>query len=124
MVDVNKLREVREKMNDLRRQIWEARKKGDKHAFAKLQRRQTQLLRESSKVLGQQSKLTLVTAVPLLLLFMFLNGLPWGAVAYAPFAFPWGAMGSPAVEIPFWLWYFLSAMAVNLPLNRKFRMYG
>ena len=116
-VDFEEVKKFRDKMNELRKEMFEARKKGDKKALAKLQKKQMQLMRESGKVMGQQTKVSLFTMFPFLILFWILYGF-FGdtAVAFSPIPIPYGTI--EGTKLTFWLWYFLVAMAVNLPITR------
>jgi len=131
-VDIKKVKEVRTKMGELRKEMSQARKKGNKRAYAKLQRKQKMMMRESSKVMAQQSKVMLFTMFPFMGLFYFLNWLfgPARPVAFSPIDLPYGTIDPSnvpyegLVALPFWTWYFLAAISVNMPLNRHFRIYG
>ncbi|MFQ5762108.1 MAG: EMC3/TMCO1 family protein [Candidatus Bathyarchaeia archaeon] len=124
-VNLSKMREVRGKMSELRKEMFAARKKGDRKTYAKLQKRQSQMMKESSAVMGQQTKVMLITTFPFLGVFWFLASI-FGqtVVAVAPFPLPYGTLASDPTLLPFWLWYFLSALTVNMPVNRIFRIYG
>lgn len=119
MVDVEKVRAVRGRLDELRRQIGEAKRKGDKKAVAKLQRKQMVLMRESSAVLSQQFKASFMLMIPFLILYWVLISI-FGQtpVAVSPIPFPWGAVSEDGLWLSFWVWYFLSALAVNLPITR------
>jgi len=149
-VNMTKVRGVRGQMNTLRKEMWEARKKGDKKSYAKLQKKQQALMKESSHVMGQQSKVMMMTSFPFLALFWVLNlfftqnlidadGMTRSVavvVAYSPIPLPYGPLDHVSMNLlkipaefagkalPFWVWYFLSALAVNMPINRIFRTYG
>lgn len=116
-VNFEELRRVRTQLGELRKQTLEARKKGDRKAYAKLQKKQTQIMRESSKVMGQQTKVSLFTMFPFLILFWVLYQVfQTTIVAFSPIPIPYGTV--EGTQLTFWLWYFLSAIMVNLPVNR------
>ncbi|RLI34989.1 hypothetical protein DRO53_02335 [Candidatus Bathyarchaeota archaeon] len=123
MVDVEKVREVRERLDRIKREISEARKRGDKKALAKLQRKQMVIMRDSSAVLSQQFRASFMLMIPFLILYWGLMSI-FGqtVVAYSPIPLPWGTLGPEQTWLPFWMWYFLSALAVNLPITRLFRV--
>lgn len=131
-VDLQKVREVRTHMGDLRKQMFDARKKGDKKTHAKLQKRQSAIMKDSSKVMGQQMRVMLMTSLPFLAVFWILNTFfQTTVVAMAPFPFPYGALTASeacpecnGMQLPFWVWYFLSSIAINMPINRIFRIYS
>ena len=119
MVDIERVKEVRGKLDELRRQIGEAKKRGDKKAVMKLQRKQMILMRESSSVLSQQFKASFALMIPFLILYWALISV-FGQtpVAVSPVPFPWGAVSEDGLQLSFWVWYFLAALAVNLPITR------
>jgi len=144
-VNMEKVRAVRTQMNTLRKEMWEARKKGDKKNYAKLQKKQKVLMKDSSQVMGQQSKVMMMTSFPFLALFWVLNlffttnidgNSVAVVVAYSPIPLPYGPLDQLSMDLlkipaefagkalPFWAWYFLSALAVNMPINRIYRTYG
>lgn len=131
-VNLERVREVRTQTSDLRKQMLEARKKGDKKSYAKLQKRQQAIMKDSSKVMGGQMKVMLMTSLPFMAIFWILNTFfQTTIVAMAPFPLPYGALtASPqcpecnGMQLPFWVWYFLSSMAINMPINRIFRIYS
>ena len=119
-VNLEEVRKVREEMNILRKRLSEARKRGDKKALAKLQREQVRLMKQSSSVMGQQSKVSLLMMIPFLVLFWLLYGFFGNhVVAYSPIPIPYGTING--TNITFWLWYLLSALALNLPVTRLLR---
>ncbi|MGP3667501.1 MAG: EMC3/TMCO1 family protein [Candidatus Bathyarchaeota archaeon] len=119
-VNLDEVRRVREEMDILRKRLSEARKRGDKKALAKLQRDQVRLMRQSSSVMGQQSKVSLLTMLPFLILFWLLYSFFGNhVVAYSPIPIPYGTIDG--TNITFWLWYFFSALALNLPVTRLLR---
>ena len=116
-VNIEEAKKFRSQMSELRKQMWEARKKGDKKTLAKLQRKQAQLMRESGKVLSKQTQVSLFTMIPFLILFWVLYGFFGNTpVAFSPFPIPYGTI--EGTKLTFWLWYLLSAMAINLPITR------
>ena len=122
-VDVEKVKEFRAKMDEIKKQMAEAKRRNDKKALAKLQRKQMVLMRDSSRILSQQSKVMIFTMLPFLVIY-------WGLasffgktiVAFSPIPIPWGTIGPTGTELSFWLWYLLSALALNLPITRLFRL--
>ncbi|WP_309493550.1 EMC3/TMCO1 family protein [Candidatus Hecatella orcuttiae] len=123
-VDFEKVREMRSQMSELRKQMAEARKKGDKRTLAKLQRKQRLMMKDSSQVMGQQSKVMLLTTIPFLVIYwVLLRFIGTTVVAYSPVPIPYGAVGPDKTELTFWIWYFLSAISLNLPISRLFRTY-
>ncbi|HID17971.1 TPA: DUF106 domain-containing protein [Candidatus Bathyarchaeota archaeon] len=119
MVDIEKVKAVRGKLDGIRKQISEAKRRGDRKAVAKLQRKQMVLMRESSAVLSQQFRASFVLMIPFLILYWVLISV-FGQipVAVSPIPLPWGAVSPDGLWLSFWVWYFLAALAVNLPITR------
>lgn len=116
-VDIEEVKKFREQMGKLRKEMFEARKRGDKKALAKLRKKQLQLMRESGRVMSQQTKVSLFTMFPFLILFWILYSFFGNTpVAFSPVPIPYGTV--EGTKLTFWLWYFLVTMAVNLPITR------
>ncbi|MEM3736761.1 MAG: EMC3/TMCO1 family protein [Candidatus Bathyarchaeia archaeon] len=126
-----KMKEYRIKSSELRKQISEARKKGDRKAYARLMRQQKELLKESGGLMKQQYKVMFIPMIGYLGIFYALSALfsQGGApaiVAYAPFPIPWfdgwATVGPDRLGITFYQWYILCAFAVNTPIYRLFKI--
>lgn len=122
-VNFEELRRVRTEMSVIRKEIFDARKRGDRKAYAKLQRKQKEIMRDSSSVMGNQMKVSMVTMIPFLIIFWVL----WKAVfktttvvAYSPVVIPYGSIDG--IGLTFWLWYFLSSIGMSLAVNRALRV--
>ena len=125
VVDREKLREVQGRMKELRKAIGEARRRGDRRTMAKLQRKQMAIMKEQQKVMGGQFKTMLITMGPFLAIFYTLNWLfEQNPVAYSPIPIPYGAVPGEPMQLTFWGWYIVIMLAVGMPFNRIFKIYG
>jgi len=125
VVDRSKMREIQGRMKELRKKIGEARRRGDRRTMAKLQRKQMAIMKEQQKVMGGQFKTMIITMGPFLAIFYTLNWLfGENPVAYSPIPFPYGAVPGDPMQLTFWGWYLVSMLAVGMPFNRIFKIYG
>ncbi|MFH1327522.1 MAG: EMC3/TMCO1 family protein [Candidatus Bathyarchaeota archaeon] len=129
-VDIEKSKKIRDEMGTLRKQMFEARRKGDKKTYARLQREQSQVWGQYSGVMKGQMRVMMYTMVPFFIIYIILSQI-FGTtpVAIAPFPLPELPFYPPFVGeshmlMPFWAWYVLAAFAINMPLNRLYRMFG
>lgn len=125
--DTTMMSEFKAKNSELRKRISEARKSGDRKAYAKLMKQQKELMRESTGMMGQQYKVMAIPMIAFLLIYYALNHFysPGGVpvvVAYAPFPIPWGTVGADHMDISFYLWYTLCAFTFNMAIYRIFKI--
>ena len=73
MVDVEQVQAFKEKLDEVKRQLNEAKKRGDRKAVVKLQRKQMVIMRESSAVMSQQFRASFIVMIPFLALY-------WGLI--------------------------------------------
>lgn len=122
-VNFEELRRVRTEMNVIRKEMMEARKKGDRKAYARLQRKQTEAMRDSSQAMGGQMKVSMSTMIPFLIIFWILNAWVFKKttiVAFSPVVIPYGAIDGTGLI--YWTWYFLASIAISLAVNRALRV--
>ncbi|MCK4243268.1 DUF106 domain-containing protein [Candidatus Bathyarchaeota archaeon] len=118
--DVNQLRnyeiEVRQHMNNLNA----AKKRKDKQAIIKLERKEPRINRIQSIVAKQKMKTSLLLMFPFMAIFMSLNAIYGSSdpnfVAILPFEFP---ILLPK-QLPFSTWYLICYFAVFSVFNRFF----
>lgn len=104
-----------------------ARKERDDKTLDKLMKKQSAMVKMSSRASLEQMKTTLITFVPLLLLYYSLASVFGGTiVAYSPVAVPLatiettGVFSSGIAVFSLVYWYFLSSFAISIPLSRLF----
>ncbi len=122
-VNFDELRRVRTEMNAIRKEMMNARKRGDRKTFAKFQRKQQEIMRDSSKVMGSQMKVSMITMVPFLIIFWILYRVVFGittVVAYSPIVIPYGSIDGTGLT--YWAWYFLASIGMSLAVNRALRV--
>src|SRR5436190_10347741 len=116
----NNRREYMNWMNAVRK----ARKDGDEKQLDKLMRRQSAVMKMSSRATLEQLKTYPITIVPFYLIYAIL-GYALGslqAVAYAPFLFPFATIISNGVAaaLPLFFWYLVCSFTISIPLSRIF----
>ncbi len=107
--------------------VRKAKKDGDEKQLDKLMKRQSAMVKMSTRANLEQMKTTAITFVPLLLVYqVLLNAFPLSAaVAYSPIFLP-GAdvshvlFSAGAGFISMVYWYFLASFAIGIPLSRLF----
>ncbi len=105
-----------------------AKKEGDEKQVDKLMKRQSAMVKMSTRANLEQMKTTAITFVPLLLVYrVLLDAFPLtAAVAFSPIWFPGAATVSTTVFtagagfFSMVYWYFLSSFAIGIPLSRLF----
>jgi len=104
-------------------QVRKARKDGDEKQLDKLMRRQSAVMKMSSRATLEQLKTYPITIVPFYLIYAVL-GVVFGsaAVAFAPFALPLAAVtpGGGAAILSLFFWYLICSFTISLPLSRIF----
>jgi len=121
----NYRREYMNWMNALRK----AKKDGDEKQQDKLMRRQSAVMKMSSRATLEQLKTYPITIIPFYLIYAVLGyalSSSLTAVAYAPFAIPFAAVagdasapGSASV-LSLFFWYLICSFAISIPLSRIF----
>jgi len=107
--------------------VRKAKKDGDEKQLDKLLRKQSAMVKMSTRANLEQMKTTAITFVPLLLLYRVLfSAFPsTTAVAYSPLFLPgaataFGFFAHGVGFISMVYWYFLSSFAIGIPLSRLF----
>jgi uncharacterized membrane protein (DUF106 family) len=108
--------------------VRKAKKDGDEKQLDKLLKKQSAMVKMSTRANLEQMKTTAITFIPLLLVYrVLLSAFPLTtAVAYSPLFFPGAAettFGVFKAGIGFFsmvYWYFLSSFAIGIPLSRLF----
>jgi uncharacterized membrane protein (DUF106 family) len=124
LVDVKKLKELREEVSAWQREFNQARRSGDKQAEMKLKRKQARISQLQATLLRQQMKLMLIFFAPFAIIFYALSGFYDGRiVVWAPYWLPFitTSITTPkGVEygLQFFWWYLISSFTVNLPMTR------
>jgi uncharacterized membrane protein (DUF106 family) len=110
MIDVKVVRQQAQELNKWRRELLKATRARDLKAVEKLMRKKPYIDKLQAMYTAQTMKPMIVYFVPLLILFWLFSGVFNNAnVAYLPI------IGSP---VPFWVWYFLSSLAISPILQR------
>ncbi len=99
-----------------------ARKEHDEKTLDKLMKKQSAMVKMSSRASFEQMKTTLITFAPLLLLYYSLLSVFGGTiVAYSPIAVPGAAVNTQGIAVfSLVYWYFLCSFAISIPLSRLF----
>ncbi len=107
--------------------VRKAKKDGDEKQLDKLMKRQSAMVKMSTRANLEQMKTTAITFVPLLLVYrVLLDAFPLSAaVAFSPIWFPGAAVSfdifkAGAGFFSMVYWYFLSSFAIGIPLSRLF----
>ena len=113
-------REYMNWMNAVRK----ARKDGDEKQLDKLMKRQSAVMKMSSRATLEQLKTYPITIVPFYLIYAVLgyalSSTPY--TAYAPFLFPFATIISNGVAagLPLFFWYLVCSFTISIPLSRIF----
>jgi len=115
--DVKRLGEHEIEVRSYTRDLNEARKKDDKNLRRQLKRRESEIRGLQSFITRQRMKVTLVTMLPFMIIYLILSSAFSGitAVAILPFELP--LVGR---ELSFYLWYLFCYFTAYLPLSRVF----
>lgn len=105
--------------------VRKARKDGDEKQLDKLMRRQSAVMKMSSRATLEQLKTYPITIVPFYLIYAVLGYALTSslfAVAYAPFTIPFAAVtpGGAASILSLFFWYLICSFSISLPLSRIF----
>lgn len=133
-IDIKQFKLYQREMREYLRESREAARSGDKKLQAKLKRRKTRWKQLQAIVFRQQIKLMLITIPIFFLAFIPLSGIPFSLpgvkplfppdlkVAILPFNFPLlgHTTAEGTTELSFFAWYFLSSLAIYLPLSHLF----
>ena len=93
-----------------------AKKTGDKKLLAKVRKREIQIMQIRAKMSKQQTKVMVITFIPLLLMWWVLTSFyGFTPVAYMPL------LGEP-IEINFVYWYLICSFFFNFLLSRIFNV--
>ncbi len=106
----NYRREYMNWMNAVRK----ARKEGDEKQLEKLMRRQSAVMKMSSRATLEQLKTYPITIVPFYLIYAVLGYALASPVAIAPFIFPFGS------QLSLFFWYLVCSFTISIPLSRIF----
>jgi uncharacterized membrane protein (DUF106 family) len=116
----NYRREYMNWMNAVRK----ARKDGDEKQLDKLMKRQSAVMKMSSRATLEQLKTYPITIVPFYLIYAVLGYALTSTpqVAYAPFLFPFASVisGGVAAGLPLFFWYLVCSFTISVPLSRIF----
>jgi len=113
-------REYMNWMNAVRK----ARKDGDEKQLDKLMKRQSAVMKMSSRATLEQLKTYPITIVPFYLIYAVLgyalSSTPY--TAYAPFLFPFATIIGTGVAagLPLFFWYLVCSFTISIPLSRIF----
>lgn len=93
-----------------------AKKTGDKKLLAKVKKQEPRILQLQSKMFSAQMKTSLVTFIPLIIIWQVLIGFFTDtAVARLP-----GFFGEPPLDLPFFYWYLVSSIFIGTLTSRLF----
>ena len=93
-----------------------AKKTGDKKLSAKVKKQQPRILQMQSKMTSQQMKTSLITFVPLIIMWQVLMGFFQATpVARLP-----GVYIGELIELPFFYWYIICSFFMSTLLSRIF----
>jgi uncharacterized membrane protein (DUF106 family) len=73
MVDQNKARALKKKVNDMQKEIMDAQRSGDKKRIAKAQQKQSQMMSLQGEMMRNQFKPMIIYMIPLFAVFYFLR---------------------------------------------------
>jgi len=127
LVDYKMVANSRKEYMAWTKSVNKARKEKDEKTLDKLMKKQSAMVKMSSRASFEQMKTTLITFAPLLLLYYSLLSVFGGApVAYSPIAIP-GATVEPTAGFSSGIavfslvyWYFLCSFAISIPISRLF----
>lgn len=117
----NYRREYMTWMNAVRK----ARKDGDEKQLDKLMRRQSAVMKMSSRATLEQFKTYPITIVPFYLIYAVLGYALTStlyAVAYSPFVIPFASVtpGGGMAVLSLFFWYLICSFTISIPLSRIF----
>ena len=117
----NYRREYMNWMNAVRK----ARKDGDEKQLDKLMRRQSAVMKMSSRATLEQFKTYPITIVPFYLIYAVLGYALTStlfAVVYSPFYIPFASLthGGGMAELSLFFWYLICSFTISIPLSRLF----
>jgi len=119
LIDVKKLKELREEVSTWQRDYNLARRGGDKQAEMKLKRRQARISQLQAAMLRQQMKLMLIFFAPFAIIFYALSGFYKDIVVWTPYWLPYiTSTGEQGDGMHFFWWYLISSFTINLPMTR------
>ncbi len=131
LVDYKMVANSRREYMAWQKAVNKARKEKDEKTLDKLMKKQSAMVKMSSRASFEQMKTTLITFAPLLLLYYSLSSVFGGTtVAYSPIAIPGATVRFPLAVPPVFsagiavfslvYWYFLCSFAISIPLSRLF----
>jgi uncharacterized membrane protein (DUF106 family) len=112
MIDVKVVKQQAQELNKWRRELLKATRARDVKAVERLMRKKPYIDKLQAMYTAQTMKPMIVYFVPLLLLFWLFSGVfsgKYADVAYLPIIDQY---------VPFWIWYFLSSLAISPILQR------
>lgn len=123
LVDMNKVRSQVAEVKAWQKDFDKARKSGDKQLLAKVQKRQSAIMKVQSKMMFERMKVTFIFFIPFVLVWQVLARFysSIGFVARSPFSIPYlleGPASLGGIQVTYFTWYFLCSLAISLPLSR------
>lgn len=112
MIDVKVVRQQAQELSKWRKELLKATRAKDLKAVEKLMRKKPYIDKLQATYTAQTMKPMVVYFVPLLVLFWIFSGVfsgEYANVAYLPII---------GLSVPFWVWYFLSSLALSPILQR------
>jgi len=110
MIDVKVVRQQARELSKWRKELLKATRARDMKAVERLMRKKPYIDKLQATYTAQTLRPVIVYFVPLLILFWLFSGVFGNAgIAYLPI------IGRP---VPFWVWYFLSSLAISPILQR------
>ena len=112
MIDVKVVRQQVQELSKWRRELLKATRARDMKVVERLMKKKPYIDKLQAMYMSQTMRPMIVYFVPLLLIFWLFSGVFSGEyvnVAYLPI------IGKP---VPFWVWYFLSSLAISPVLQR------
>lgn len=103
--------------------VRKAKKEGDEKALEKLMRRQSAMMKMSSRSTFEQFKTYPITIIPFLLIYYTvvraIGSIP---VAYAPFMLPFASVTTNGMfsVLSLFFWYLICSFTLSVPLSRLF----
>lgn len=121
LIDVKKLKELREEISTWQRDYNLAKRSGDKQAEMKLKRKQARISQLQAGMLRQQMKLMLIFFAPFAIIFYALSGFYGNNIVVStPYWLPFitTSIGDQVYGLKFFWWYLISSFTINLPMTR------
>ncbi len=131
LIDYDKMHEIQGEMKQLQVEVRAAQQSGDPKAMAKVQKKQQELLPKNAELMKMQMKPTLITMIPILVIYWGMIGnytishavINIAAPQYYLLLIPiWNIFWTQAnpLTINFFGWYILSSFAMSFVFRRIF----